>query len=150
MSLGFAKPCEFGEPLMNIIGGRSSRYQLPPILTRSISSPRTSGFKLTHYASAAYQQTTYQAVSVPNGTYRASVWVRSGGGQTNLRLEASNHGGGTTLYSTDLKGTASPSTWTQLTLSNISVTTGTVTIGVHSNAAAGNWAAFDDVELTRQ
>ncbi|PTL85406.1 carbohydrate-binding protein [Vitiosangium sp. GDMCC 1.1324] len=113
-------------------------------------TPRTGSFKLTHYAATAYQQTSFQAVSVPNGTYRASVWVRSGGGQTNLRLEASNHGGGTTLYSTDLGSTATPSTWTQLTIANIPVTTGTVTIGVYSNAAAGNWAAFDDFELTRQ
>ncbi|ADO69338.1 carbohydrate-binding protein [Stigmatella aurantiaca] len=113
-------------------------------------TPRASSFKLTHYASGAYQQTTYQGVSVPNGTYRASVWVRSGGGQKNLRLEVSNHGGGTTLYSTDLGATAYPSTWTQLTINNIAVTSGTVTVGIHSNANAGNWAAFDDVELTRQ
>ncbi|WP_224366047.1 carbohydrate-binding protein [Hyalangium versicolor] len=111
-------------------------------------TPRTGAYKLTHYSATAYQQTTYQAVSVPNGTYRASVWVRSGGGQTNLRLEASNHGGGT-LYSADLGATASASTWQQLTIGTINVTTGTVTIGVYSNAAAGNWSAFDDFELTR-
>lgn len=113
-------------------------------------TPRTGTYKLTHYLASAYQQTTYQAVSVPNGTYRASVWVRSGGGQTNLRLEASNYGGSTTLYSADLGSTAYPSTWTQLTISNIPVTTGTVTIGVYSNANAGNWAAFDDFQLTQQ
>jgi glucosylceramidase len=112
-------------------------------------TPRTGTYKLTHYDASAYQQTTYQAVSVPNGTYRASVWVRSSGGQKNLRLEASNHGGGTTLYSADLGATASPSTWTQLTIDNINVTTGTVTIGVHSNANAGNWAAFDDFQLVK-
>ncbi|ATB27333.1 carbohydrate-binding protein [Melittangium boletus] len=113
-------------------------------------TPRTGAYKLTHYSGSAYQQTTYQHVSVPNGTYRASVWVRSGGGQSNLRLEASNHGGNTTLYSVDLGSTASVSTWRQLTIDNIHVTSGTVTLGVYSNAAANNWAAFDDFSLTRQ
>ncbi len=111
-------------------------------------TPHAGTYKLTHYDVSAYQQTTYQAVSVPSGTYRASVWVRSSGGQQNLRLEASNHGG-STLYSKDLGATASPFTWTQLTIDNIPVTTGTVTIGVHSSAAAGNWAAFDDFQLVQ-
>jgi glucosylceramidase len=30
------------------------------------------------------------------------------------------------------------------------VTTGTITIGVYSNANAGNWAVFDDFELVRK
>lgn len=112
-------------------------------------TPRTGTYKLTHYASTAYQQTTYQAVAVPNGTYRGSVWVRSGGGQTNLRLEATNYGG-SALYSTDLGSTAVPNTWTQLTINNINVTTGTVTLGAYSNAPGNNWAAFDDFELVKQ
>ena len=112
-------------------------------------APRTGTYKLTHYASTAYQQTSYQAVSVPNGTYRASAWVRSGGGQTNLRLEATNYGG-SVMYSTDLGSTAVPNTWTQLTINNINVTTGTVTIGVYSNAPGNNWAAIDDFELVKQ
>jgi O-Glycosyl hydrolase len=111
-------------------------------------TPRTGSYKLTHYAAAAYQQTTYQAVSVPNGTYKASVWVRSSGGQSALRLEASNYGG-STVYSTNLT-TGSPSTWVELVIDNINVTTGTITIGVHSNAAAGNWAAFDDFTLIKK
>lgn len=112
-------------------------------------TPRTGMWKLTHYSAAAYEQTTYQAVNVPNGTYHASVWVRSGGGQSNLRLEASNFGGAGTLYSRDLGATASSATWTELTIDNIVVTSGNVTIGVHSNAPAGSWAAFDDLQLSR-
>lgn len=111
-------------------------------------TPRTGTYKLTHYASAAYQQTTYQAVSVPNGTYKASVWVRASGGQSAVRLEASNYGG-STLYSSNLTA-GSPTTWVELVIDNINVTTGTITIGAHSNAAAGNWAAFDDFTLIKK
>ncbi|WP_152393343.1 carbohydrate-binding protein [Paenibacillus guangzhouensis] len=111
-------------------------------------TPRTGTYKLTHYASSAYQQTTYQAVSVPNGTYKASVWVRSSGGQNALRLEASNYGG-TTLYH-DLGATSTPFTWVELVIDNINVTTGTITIGIHSNAQAGNWAAIDDFKLVKK
>lgn len=111
-------------------------------------TPRTGTYKLTHYAGGAYEQTTYQNLTVANGTYSASVWVRSGGGQNNLRLEASNYGGGI-LYSQDLGSTAYPSTWTQLTLNNINVTNGAITLAVHSKAPGGNWAAFDDFALTK-
>ena len=41
MSRGLTKPWLFGAVLMNIIGGRSSRYQLAGISIRSVSSPRT-------------------------------------------------------------------------------------------------------------
>lgn len=110
-------------------------------------NPRSGSYKLVHWAPGAYQQTTYQAVSVPNGTYKATVWVRSGGGQNTLRLEASNYGGGT-LYGNI--GSAAVDAWTPYTIDNINVTTGTITIGVYSNANAGNWAVFDDFELVRK
>jgi hypothetical protein len=44
MSRGLTKPWLFGAFLMNIIGGRSSTYQLAGISIRSVSTPRTSGF----------------------------------------------------------------------------------------------------------
>ena len=44
MSRGDTKPWLFGLDLMNIIGGRSSRYHEAGISMRSVSSPRTSGF----------------------------------------------------------------------------------------------------------
>ncbi|WP_165861424.1 carbohydrate-binding protein [Paenibacillus paeoniae] len=110
--------------------------------------PHSGTYKLVHHnAAAAYQQTTYQAVGVSNGVYRATVWVRSSGGQNQLRLEASNYGGAARYDSID--GLSIPWNWTQLVIDNINVTNGTITIGVHSNAAAGNWAAIDDFKLTR-
>ena len=44
MSRGFTKPWLFGLALMNIIGGRSSTYQLAAISTMSTDSPFSSGF----------------------------------------------------------------------------------------------------------
>ena len=44
MSRGLTKPWLFGAALMNIIGGRSSRYQLAGISISCVSRPRTSGF----------------------------------------------------------------------------------------------------------
>jgi len=43
MSRGLTKPWLLGAFLMNIIGGRSSRYQLAGISIRSVSWPRCSG-----------------------------------------------------------------------------------------------------------
>ncbi|XID92422.1 carbohydrate-binding protein [Paenibacillaceae bacterium WGS1546] len=108
-------------------------------------NPRTGSYKLTHYASGDYQQTTYQAVAVPNGTYKATAWVRSSGTQNAVRLEASGYGG-STLYD-DIGGLSTQNVWRQLEIPNIVVTTGTVTIGLHSNAHGTNWAVFDDVRL---
>ncbi|WP_188889076.1 S-layer homology domain-containing protein [Paenibacillus radicis (ex Gao et al. 2016)] len=108
--------------------------------------PRTGNYKLTHYANEAYQQTTYRTVKVPNGMYKASVWYQKGG-STNVSLEAKNYGGpdlsvsaGTTGYVGD---------WTQIIIPAIPVTNGQLEIGIHSNNAANEWAAFDDVELVR-
>ncbi|MEK8127153.1 carbohydrate-binding protein [Paenibacillus filicis] len=112
------------------------------------NTPRTGTYKLTHFAATPYQQTTFQAVSVPNGSYKASVWVRSSGTQNAVRLEASNYGGSTLTH--DLGGESTQSTWVQLVIDNINVTTGTITIGVHSNAQGSNWAAFDDFVLVRK
>lgn len=109
--------------------------------------PRTGTYKLVHWAPNSYQQTTYQPVPVANGTYKITVWVRSGGGQNVLRLEASNYGG-PTLYADVGSNPVGP--WTPYTIDNINVTSGNLTVGVYSNANAGNWAVFDDFEVVRK
>ncbi|PTL77347.1 chitinase [Vitiosangium sp. GDMCC 1.1324] len=109
-------------------------------------SPYTGSYKLTHWASAAYQQVTGQTLNVANGTYRASVWVRSGGGQSALRLYAKNYGAAEVTAEI---GSGAVSGWTQYTINNIPVTNGFIEVGVYSNAQAGNWAAFDQFELVK-
>ncbi|MEI5906244.1 glycoside hydrolase family 30 beta sandwich domain-containing protein [Bacillus spongiae] len=106
--------------------------------------PFSGTFKLTHWNSTAYKQTTYQHINASNGMYKSSVWVRSGGGHNTLRLEASNYGG-PTLYSTI--GSFSIGNWTMYEIDNIPVTAGTITIGVHSDGNANDWAVFDDFQL---
>ncbi|MDQ0062197.1 S-layer homology domain-containing protein [Paenibacillus harenae] len=108
------------------------------------AQPRSGNFKLNHYASDAYEQTTYRTVKVPNGTYKASVWFQKGG-STNISLLARNYGGAAInapAATTDYVGE-----WTQLVIPAIHVTNGQVEIGVHSDNAAGEWVNFDDVEL---
>jgi chitinase len=105
------------------------------------------GYKLTHYASAAYQQLTGQSLAVANGTYRASVWARSSGGQRALRLYAKNHGG---AELTAEIGSGAVSGWTKYTIGTITVTSGAVEVGIYSDANAQNWSAFDQFELVKQ
>lgn len=119
----------------------------PAAQTVDSDSSHSGSFKLVHWAATPYQQTTYQSVSIPNGKYKASVWIRSGGGQNVLRLEASNYGG-PMLY--DEVGSSPIGDWQQYTIDNINVINGIVTIGVHSNANANNWAVFDDIELMKK
>ncbi|MCD1261163.1 carbohydrate-binding protein [Paenibacillus athensensis] len=107
-------------------------------------NPQSGSYKLTHWANVAYQQLTSQLVAVPNGTYQASVWVRSGGGQNALRLFAKNYGG---AEKTAEVGSAAVANWTQYTISNIQVTNGQVELGIWSDANANNWSAFDSFSL---
>jgi chitinase len=110
-------------------------------------APYAGTSKLTHYSSAAYQQVSGQSKAVANGTYQASVWARSGGGQKALRLYAKNHGGAEVTAEI---GSGAVTGWTKYTISNIPVTTGTIEVGVYSDANAQNWSAFDQFELVKQ
>ncbi|OBZ14945.1 hypothetical protein A8L34_13775 [Bacillus sp. FJAT-27264] len=110
-------------------------------------NPQEGTYKLTHWASVAYQQLTYQQVSVPNGTYSASVWVRSGGGQKALRLFARNYGA---AELTAEIGSSPVTSYTKYTIDNITVTNGQVEIGIWNDANANNWAAFDNFELVKK
>jgi len=108
--------------------------------------PYAGSYKLTLFAPSAYQQLLGQPKSVANGSYRASVWVRSGGGQKVLRFYAKGHGGAEVTAEI---GSGVVTNYTQYTLNNIQVTTGTVELGVYTDANANNWAAFDNFELVK-
>ncbi|MFI2857676.1 carbohydrate-binding protein [Paenibacillus sp. JSM ZJ436] len=106
-------------------------------------SPR-GAYKLTHWGSTDYRQSTYRTLDVPNGTYKVQVWVRTGGGQNAFRLEAKNFGGD--QLTKDLRS-AEGGTWTPFAIDNIQVLNGKLEIGIFSDAKAGNWAAIDDFEI---
>ncbi|VVM31901.1 FIG01289895: hypothetical protein [Terribacillus sp. AE2B 122] len=107
--------------------------------------PFTGIYKLTHWHSDAYQQQSAQRITnVPDGTYEASVWVRSGGGQNKLHFYANDYGGAKKI--TEI-GSSPVTSYTKYKIDDIQITNGQVEVGVCSDANAGNWAAFDRFEL---
>jgi glucosylceramidase len=108
--------------------------------------PYLGSYKLTLFEVGAYQQLLGQTRTVVNGTYTASVYVRSGGGQKVLRLYAKNYGG---VEKTAEIGSSVVTNYTRYTITGIQVTTGTLEIGVYTDANAYNWAAFDNFELVK-
>lgn len=104
--------------------------------------------RLTHYKSSPYQVYTSQNQSVPNGIYTLEGWVLSSGGQTDSFLSVKNHGG--VELKGQITGDNNDSHWRKVTIPNINVTTGTLTVGVYSLANAGNWLSVDRLRLTRQ
>jgi hypothetical protein len=109
--------------------------------------PYSGTYKLTHWAAAPYQQLTSQLLSLPNGIYKFSAWVRTGGGQKDLHLFAKNFG------STEMKtniGPAAVENWRQYTIDSIEVSNGQIEVGIWSNANADNWAVFDHFELVKK
>jgi hypothetical protein len=104
-------------------------------------------YHATHYRPTSYEVYTYQTISgLANGTYSFRAWVKTDGGQPQAHLRASKYGG-TTLTTTIA---ATSGSWVQLAVGNIAVSNGQCEIGFYSNANAGQWLYFDDVELTRQ
>lgn len=107
-------------------------------------SALTGNFKLTNWKSTAYKASTWQSVSVPNGKYRVSAWVKSSGGQ-NLAYLWAKYYGDTEKQQTLPAGTTNQ--W-QLATITVTVTTGQIEIGFYSDANAGNWINVDSVRVT--
>ena len=99
----------------------------------------TGSWGLDNWSTSHYQVTTYQTVTVPNGSHTVSAWVKCSGGQTNCRMETSGYGGN--IVYTNLPTT---NTWTQIS-TTVNVTSGSLTVGFYSNAAANQWFNVDDV-----
>jgi arabinogalactan endo-1,4-beta-galactosidase len=106
---------------------------------------RTGARRLAHWASSAYQVQTFQQLgNVPAGTATLRIWVRSSGGQRSAYLALRNCGANPEPR-TPIPQT-STTAWTQLSVT-AAVTGGSCTIVLQSDANAGNWINFDDVEL---
>jgi hypothetical protein len=78
-----------------------------------------------------------------NGTYSLSAYIRSSGGQPYCYMEVKDYGGTTKTYNITAK-----STWTKITISNISVTAGKALVGffVDSNSTS-QYLDVDNVSL---
>ena len=115
-------------PFMNVPDGRTGRWAL---------SLRHAGQTMG---------SAIQNVALPNGRYTLRAWVKSSGGQRVARLYASGHGGAEIARSLPDK----LAQWTEVTLSGIQVTSGSVQIGVYSEGKDGDWLALDDFSLVRE
>ena len=105
----------------------------------------TGRWAIAQSSSSAYNATRYQNISLPNGTYTLSAWVKSSGGQKKATIFAKNFGGAEMNRSIS----QSMGSWTKVTISGITVTNGSIQVGVFSDANAGNWVNVDDFSLTQ-
>jgi arabinogalactan endo-1,4-beta-galactosidase len=102
-------------------------------------------YRLTHWSPAAYQVETYQRLTgLANGHHTLTAWVRSSGGQNSAHLVLKGRGG--REERTDLPPTPNGS-WVRL-VTSVKVTDHRLTVGIVSDANAGNWINVDDVTLT--
>jgi arabinogalactan endo-1,4-beta-galactosidase len=104
-----------------------------------------SSYSLTHFSESDYEVTTSQTISgLEDGYYTLTAWSQNSGGQHASYLFARDNG-------TSEARAALPigSAWTKVYLRGIHVTNGTATIGLYSDAKAGNWAKLDFVELVK-
>ncbi len=106
------------------------------------ANPDSGARDLIHSKASAYKVNTYRTVGLPNGTYSASVRVRSGGGQKECYFYVNGYGGPEKRANIQ-----AGSTYTKIELTGIVVTNGACDLGFYSDANAGNWMTADDVEL---
>lgn len=103
----------------------------------------TGRWSMSQSSSSAYTASMFQNISLPNGTYTLSAWVKSSGGQKSAKLFAKNFGASELDHSIN----QSIGSWTQVSIPGITVTNGSIQVGISSDANAGNWAYADDFSL---
>jgi hypothetical protein len=100
----------------------------------------------THYKGTPYEVYTSQTLTgLTNGSYTLTARVKSSGGQTYSLMDVKNYGGSIRQASIPAQ-----SSWTLVTIANVSVTNNQATIGFYSNSAGGDWLYFDDVRFVKQ
>jgi hypothetical protein len=105
----------------------------------------TGRWALTQRSSSAYNASIRQNISLPNGAYTLSAWVRSSGGQNAVNLFARNFGAGEIDHAIDQP----IGSWTKVVVSGITVTNGSIQVGVSSTANANDWVDVDDFSLVQ-
>ena len=105
-----------------------------------------SDYRLTHYKDANYEVYTDQTISLPNGTYTVNAWVVAGGNHHQLYLDAKDYGGSAKTCNIPKQGWPN---WTCVEITGIQVTNGSLTVGLYSNANAGDWCSVDKIEIIR-
>ena len=104
-------------------------------------------WRLTHYKDTAYQVFNGQIFSnLAPGRYTLSAWVIGDGTSTHA-LSIKNHG---TAEQTISIPVAPYPEWTKIQITDIAIYNGTCEVGLYSNAAAGSWCSFDNIEFMLQ
>jgi len=128
-------------------GWSESGSNVAASFTETNGGNHSGSFHGAHWSNTGdYTAYTYQTkTGLANGLYTLKAWVKSSGGHRACYLEAKDFGG-----TARTAGLPTTNTWTQITISDISVTNGQCTIGVWSNATGGLWCNFDDFEFFKQ
>ncbi|WJH33567.1 discoidin domain-containing protein [Paenibacillus sp. CC-CFT747] len=114
--------------------------------SRVIETDSHSGkYSLEQGGAAPYSTETMQNLEyLPNGTYRATAWVKSSGGQQAARLKLSGTGSGDRYV--DIPQTDQ---WIPITLDNIEVSSHQAVVTVNSKGEGNQWLRVDDIRLER-
>jgi arabinogalactan endo-1,4-beta-galactosidase len=101
------------------------------------------GFRLTHFSAADFEVETRQTIrGLRNGVYTLRTWARRGSGINDSYVELKCGGRPERVH----VPVAWPNQWLQIVVSAY-VHDRSCTVTLHTKAAAGQWANFDDVEL---
>ena len=91
-----------------------------------------------YFETIDYTASTCQLLAgLPSGSYGATVWVKSSGGQSAAQLVVKAGGRN---YVTGIPATDA---WTQISVLDVPVTEGTLEVSVWSDAQAGQWIMYD-------
>ncbi|RPJ28319.1 MAG: arabinogalactan endo-1,4-beta-galactosidase [Chloroflexi bacterium] len=101
-------------------------------------------WRLSNWSAEPYVVETSQTLTgLPRGWYTLRAWVKSGGGQNEAYIALKNCG---SHEARTYLPVAPADRWLQIVVST-RVNRGRCTISLYSDANAGNWANFDDIEF---
>lgn len=101
-------------------------------------------WRLSNWSEDSYMVETSQTLTeLEQGWYTLRAWVKSGGGQNEAYIGLNDCGAHDARADLPV---ATPEQWVEIVVSAY-VTRGQCTISLYSDANAGNWANFDDIEF---
>jgi hypothetical protein len=110
-------------------------------------SPEGPGY-LDLWLASAYTVDVSQVVSpIPDGSYTLRI-AHYGGPYTEQYVYVKGYDETNAAAQLDVDTVETGNAFVELVIDDIPVTSGQITIGIYSVAAAGNWSHFDDVSLT--
>ena len=107
------------------------------------SGDHSSETRLTHPGGSARVETSQTLTGLPNGWYTLKAWVRSSGKQKDAYIALKDCGGDEQRASVPI---VRSDRWLQIVVS-AKVTNRQCTLSLVSEAEAGEWVSFDDIEF---